>query len=1129
MMPHLELSFLGPFQVKLDGSPVTGFEADKVRALLVYLAVEASRPHRREQLATMFWPGWPDVSARTSLRNALSNLRQAIRDDSAEPPFLLITRETIQFNPASDHRLDLTELEQLGTGSADTDQLQSALALYHGGFLEGFTLKDCPAFDDWSYIIRERMQQMASAALARLAELYEQKKEYEKAIGCVRGRLELESWQEDAHRQLMKLLSLSGQRPSALAQFEACKRALKGELGVEPSAETLRLYESIRLSLSSELSPAKAHSHNLPAQLTNFIGREKEITKVINLFKAHRLVTLTGSGGLGKTRLSLQIASELLNHFPDGVWLVELAPLADPERVPSAILRALGLREKTSREALSLLEDFLEAKHLLLILDNCEHVIEACALLADTLLHVCPQLAILASSREALGVEGEASFRVPPLAFPMAGTPLENLAQYEAVRLFIERAETASPEFALSTQNAPGVTQICQRLDGIPLAIELAAARVKLLSVDEITRRLDDRFRLLTGGSRAALPRYQTLRASIDWSYELLSPAEKTLLQRLSVFARGWFLEAAEYVGCGEGIESCEVLDLLGQLVNKSLVTVEAEVLPKTRFRMLETIRQYAQEKLVEAGGAQGARDRYLQYFLDLAERVEHKIRGPDQTVITNMLEADLENLRLALDLSLEGQGNPGWTPEPGLILASDLLWFWHSQSRFAVAVEWLERLLEAEAKTGGEEPVPVVRLKTRAKALRIAGYLAMNAGDINKATVLSEQSHSLFKSIRDDGKDGLAYSIWNLGHIAFIKGDLPRSEKLMEECLNIFIEEGDRFGEGESYMVFGLIALSQRKYEQARMYYEMNLALRKEIGDQDGAAYMLLSLGNVFCFQHKFENARPLIQESQQIASVIKSSFILQWSSFSMGLINWLQGKYEQAVRYINEMISISRQTGDIYSITHGLYILSVLSLSQGNPAEAKEFLEESLSLCLKKDKTRTLAYLLCGLGALALAEENLERAADYYSKVFGGSIEDVYMDVEAIALNGLGKIAYQKGSLDNAKQYFHKAIGKWSGLDWLFWNDELALEGMSYLSLSEKQMERAARLLGTTEGWHQLFQFTRTPLERQERENAISAVRAALGEEAFAAAWAEGEAMTLEQAIAYAKEDQILDRNQG
>ncbi len=302
-MPHLELFLLGPFQVKLNSQPVTSFEADKVRALLAYLAVESGRPHRREQLAALLWPGWPDASARTSLRNALSNLRHAIGDETAEPPFLLITRETIQFNPDSNHFLDTRQLERLSKeGYSTSDQFQSALDLYRGSFLEGFTLKDCPAFDDWSLAVKEQLQVQASAAFSRLAELYEKDKAYEKAIGCARKRLALEPWQEDAHRHLMRLLAASGQRSAALAQFETCKRTLKNELGVEPSTETIRLYESIRDSQPSELLLAKGYPHNLPSQLTRFIGRQQKCNQVKRLLSQNRLVTLIGPGGVGKTR-----------------------------------------------------------------------------------------------------------------------------------------------------------------------------------------------------------------------------------------------------------------------------------------------------------------------------------------------------------------------------------------------------------------------------------------------------------------------------------------------------------------------------------------------------------------------------------------------------------------------------------------------------------------------------------------------------------------------------------------------------------------------------------------------------------------------------------------------------------
>jgi predicted ATPase len=370
-------------------------------------------------------------------------------------------------------------------------------------------------------------------------------------------------------------------------------------------------------STASVVSISPKSRNNLPTNLSKFIGREKEIAEVKGALSEYRLVTLTGSGGVGKTRLSLQVAAELLDQFPNGTWFVELAPITDPDLIPQVILTAADMQTQQGRSALDSLMDFLREKTSLLVLDNCEHLIEACARLADTLLNAAPNLKILASSREALGVKGEQAWHVPSLSIPdLKHLPaIEGLSQYEAVRLFIDRAVLAQPHFAVTDENANAVAQICSRLDGIPLAIELAAARVKVLKAEQIAERLNDRFRLLTGGSRTALPRQQTLRALIDWSYDLLSENEKLLLRRLAVFMGGCTLEAAEQV-CNDGhIHAEDVLDLLIHLVDKSLVVVD-ENPAQLRYRMLETVRQYAREKLLESGEGEKFHTQHIAYFL---------------------------------------------------------------------------------------------------------------------------------------------------------------------------------------------------------------------------------------------------------------------------------------------------------------------------------------------------------------------------------------------------------------------------------------------------------------------------------------------------------------------------------
>ena len=459
------------------------------------------------------------------------------------------------------------------------------------------------------------------------------------------------------------------------------------------------------------------------------------------------------------------------------------------------------------------MQDYLEERHLLLILDNCEHLVEACARLADGLLRACPSLHLLTTSREPLGIEGEAVYRVPPLAVPDVHTThsIDNLVQYDAIRLFTERAAAASPGFALDDQVATAVLQICQRLDGIPLAIEMAAARVKMLQVEEIAQHLDDRFRLLTGGSRAALPRYQTLRASIDWSYALLTGAEQALLQRLSVFLGGWTLEAAESVGSGEEVDAGEVIDLLRGLVDKSLVNVTGESDRETRYRMLETIRQYAHEKLVESGQSAAVRDRHLQYYIDLAERLEDKIRGRVGDQVRPRLASELENIRLASAWSLEEADRPDWSPEPGLRLAAALHWFWMIYTLWEEVYPWLARLLALEEQARGDQPARGARARIRARALFAAGYMADVIRELNQAREMITESRDLFLGLGPQETRGYAFATWELSEIENMLGEHLRAKSLVEESLAFFRTTGDRFGEFDCLATLGIIAVHNK------------------------------------------------------------------------------------------------------------------------------------------------------------------------------------------------------------------------------------------------------------------------------------------------------------------------------
>ncbi|HEX5809175.1 MAG TPA: BTAD domain-containing putative transcriptional regulator, partial [Anaerolineales bacterium] len=466
------------------------------------------------------------------------------------------------------------------------------------------------------------------------------------------------------------LVSQAAQELARSGLPEAIQFRDLGEYHLKDFAQTERIYQVVFPDLVNDFPPLRildAHPNNLPVQLTTFIGRKKEQAEIRQPITEDRLVTLLGVGGIGKTRLSIEAAREVLGAFPGGVWFVELASLSDPERVSQTVFTTLGLIEQPGRPPVEILIDFLRSKKALLILDNCEHLIQSCAQVAQNLLSSCPDLHILATSREALGIPGETLYIVPTLSTPdPLHTTLETLSASEAAQLFIERAQTALAGFTLTEENAPAIAQLCHHLDGIPLAIELAAARVKLLRVEEIAARLDDRFRLLTGGARTALPRHQTLQALIDWSYDLLSEPERVLLRRLSVFAGGWTLEAAEQVVGNEraergDIESIvydlqpgDVLDLLTSLVNKSLILVEHKPEQGTRYDMLETIRQYARQKVWQADEEELLRQRHLEYYIDLAEQAEPNLRSFDMVMWLDRLESERDNIRSALEWAQE-------------------------------------------------------------------------------------------------------------------------------------------------------------------------------------------------------------------------------------------------------------------------------------------------------------------------------------------------------------------------------------------------------------------------------------------------------------------------------------------
>lgn len=647
--------------------------------------------------------------------------------------------------------------------------------------------------------------------------------------------------------------------------------------------------------LPTEFPPLRSMEvvpNNLPVQLTSFVGREREMTEVKRLLGTTHLLTLTGTGGTGKTRLSLQVAADILETFTDGVWLVELATISEPEILVEAVVSVLGVREEPGHTLQATLVNYLRSKNLLLILDNCEHLIAAVARLADTLLRACPNLRILASSREAMGIAGETTWAVPSLSLPdmwrnqLAGPELvEALSQYEAVRLFIDRALAVQPSFTVTNENAPAVAEICWRLDGIPLAIELAAARVKVLSLEQIATRLDDSFRLLTGGSRTALPRQQTLRALIDWSYDLLSESEKKLLRRLSVFVRGRTLEAVEAVCSGDGVEEFDVLDLLTLLVDKSLVTREEESEGgQARYYILESVWQYGRMKLHEAGEVELLSDRHLAYFLKFAEEAEPNLFHADQVAWLEKLEFERPNLRVALEWSVESPKRA----EEGLRLAGALSRYWEVRSHFKQGREHYAAVLS--------RPDAAAHTPARAKALTGAGRLAWCQDDDPAARVFFHEALEIQRELGN--KKEVAFVNAYLGFVERSEGEMEQSRKHFDEAFEISQELNDRMllaivdsGRGTLAMEDGNAALSLELKQRS-------LKVFREAGDIYVVGLLSWSLSRAFTFSGDYANARALLEECVATSRQLRNKWSIPYYLEGFGEVAMGEGHPKRAAK---------------------------------------------------------------------------------------------------------------------------------------------------------------------------------------------------------------------------------------
>jgi predicted ATPase/DNA-binding SARP family transcriptional activator len=959
MSPQLALHFLGTPQLFLDNSPLP-VERRKAIALLAYLAVNRFM-HSRETLSALLWPEYEQSKAFTNLRHTLWEIQQTIGEG-----WLDTSRDKIGLNNEANIWLDLDHFKsRLGQSRVQKDVAQrvsllaDAAKLYRNHFLTGFSLKDALTFNEWAFAESEELRSNLAEALNILSEDYISLGEAEKAIPYARRLITLDPLNEASHCKLMEVYIQAGQHSAALKQYQTCEQILRKELGLDPQPETLALYKRIR---KGEIKPAQVikptetnpPKHNLPSQLSSFIGREKEQTEIMNLLAKNRLVTLLGTGGIGKTSLALQVGHKLLNEYPNGIWFIALDSLSDPTLVPQTVAAVFEIRESNDRSRIEILINKLCEKTPLLILDNCEHVVEACAELATTLLSNCSKLKILATSREVLNVTGEATYRTPSLSIPEQDeTSLEKLTEYESILLFTERAALASSSFTLTEENARAVIDICRKVDGIPLAIELAAARVNMLQVSEILNQLQGSFALLSTDNRMASLRQQTLQASVDWSWGLLDEAEQTFMRQLSVFAGGWTLESAAAVCDGD------VLSLTQALVKKSLIVVDQGSGRTTRYRFHEIVRQYARGKLIKASEEDKVRTRHLKYFLQLTGEAEPSLKGPAQIEVwMARLNEERDNLRTALR----------WADktdlEAGLYISGRLQGFWESLN-VDEGARWITKFLGKP--DSNEYP------HAKAKALYALGVLLLWSEKFAQATSVAEECLTLFRTCGD--QQGEADALLLLGYDLQYLDKRESADELYEQSLVLARALGDA-----RRQALALFRLGYDHPERQIAYWEKAIALFRQVDDRSSMASLLCATARFrILLMGDIETAQKNLEEAIQFGPVRGRNIAGLWeeASFAKSLIALMRGDYEQAAALLEETLVLTEDLGNRMGHLWTRVHLGHIALRAGDLTEARATFAETAQNFHKDGSTIGVVFTLEGLAGLSVAVGKPERAA--------------------------------------------------------------------------------------------------------------------------------------------------------
>jgi len=1005
--PVLRIDLLGSPEVTWAGRSLT-LPRRQLRALLYRLAATA-QPVPREQLCFLFWPDIEETTARRNLIVLLNHLRRAL----PRPDVLLTAGDTVGLDrdaARSDAVLTAGSLVA-ARGSRRLNLLREAVDLYRGPFLEGFALPAAGEFEAWVARERELWERRYLEALAALIEAQTARGDYAAAIATARRYLDTDELAEEVHRRLIALYAVTGDRTAALQQFTRCAEVLDRELSVPPHRKTRALYETVREGRTSPVerpsgagvgagaAPAQrdgvvaaavrsAPASTLPAPATPLIGRGGELATARTLLEGGdvRLLTLCGTGGSGKTRLALEIAWDLRERFAHGAVFVPLAPLRDPTLVIGAIAKACGVQESGATALEDELGAHLRDKELLLVLDNCEHLLAAAPAIGR-LLAAARGLRILATSRSLLNLAGEYALPVPPLEVPRSevrglstiatdsalstyslrsgqaqhsALEPQQLLNYAAVRLFVARAQAVLPSFALTSENAEAVAAICVRLDGLPLAIELAAARLRLLSPRALLDRLDSRLSLLSGGPCDLPDRQQTLRAAIDWSYQLLNETGRVLLARLAVFAGGWTIEAAEAVRLGPNASTGGALEGMQALLDAHLLVRSAGADDEPRFGMLETVREYALERLAASDDAATIEQRHAAYFLELGETLRPRLDEPEQRAALRRLDADAGNMHAALAWARRSD-----EAALGLRLAGVLARYWDIRGLYGEGRGWLGEFL-AGAATGDDA--------ARIVALNGAATLARKQGDYAETIALATMNLPLCRARSDIAAQVAA--LGNLGLARYRQGKFPEAIAALEESVALRRKLANPWGLSGSLNNLAQAVHEQGDHNRAAALYGESLALKRHLGDARGACLVLNNLADLSRSIGVQARAVALADEGMALARELGDQRLLANATRNLGLLARDQGDYDQAITLFEESLALRQALGDRRGVGNRHLLLADTERVRGEYARAAAHYAESLAIARSTGDALTLAGCLEGMAGLGVACDRAEQA---------------------------------------------------------------------------------------------------------------------------------------------------------